>query len=242
MLEATTNNTADTIDNEIFQKLATLNGVEQSILNTSLKYFETQGYYKTNVEDIAKAIGIGKGTIYRHFGDKFHLLCYTLGFAMYNTYNELKPTLDIEDPFCALNTYITKGFQMSKSFVNIRKTSIMEVSFMYMNELTENTDFIKSIIYMSRLCATDILAPLIKKCAIQNDIEIDELFIGQCISTFVDAFSNLVSASKFLERHYGCEQNVIQITNNPEEREVEIKRFIFRSIGTPNDIIEKYTL
>ncbi len=228
-------------ENEIAQRLMMLDNVEERILSTALKYFETQGYYKTNVEDIAKEIGIGKGTIYRHFGDKFHLLCYTLGFAMLNTYEELKQTLHIEDPYLALNTYITEGMRMSKSFVNIRKTSTMEITFIYMKELSENTDFIKSVIYMSRICATDILAPIIKKCMVKNNLEIDNLFISQCISMFIDAFSNTLSAAEFLERHYGCDQDVIQLTNNPEEREVQLKRFLLRSIGTPEDVIVKYT-
>ncbi len=241
MLEATLNQTLEiNVENEIFQRLTTLSELEENILATTLKYFETQGYYKGNVEDIAKEIGIGKGTIYRHFGNKFHLLCYTLSFAMYKAYNQLKRLIDMEDPYLALSIYLTEGLNISKSFVTTRKTSMMEITHLYMNELSENPDFIKSIIYMSRICSTDILTPIIKKCAAKNNIKIDDLFVSQCISIFMDAFSNIISTADFLEKHYGCDQNVIQLSNNQEEREAELKRFLFRAIGTPNDVIEKY--
>ncbi len=245
MLEATLNKTTKEIqnvnvDNEIIDKLDTLTELEENILSTTLKYFEEKGYYNGNVEDIAKEIGIGKGTIYRHFGNKFHLLCYTLSFAMYNAYKQLKRLVDEDDPYLALSTYITEALDISKSFVNIRKTSAMEITYLYMKELSESPDFIRSIIYMSRICATDILAPIMKKCADKNNIEINELFVSQFISTFIDAFSNIICAAKFLEKHYGREQKVLQLTDNPEQREAELKRFLFRAIGTPENIIKEY--
>ncbi len=43
---------------------------EQEILDTALKLFLEQGEDSVTVEMIADAVGIGKGTIYKHFKSK----------------------------------------------------------------------------------------------------------------------------------------------------------------------------
>lgn len=50
-----------------------------SILKAALGVFSQQGYGKTTIEDIAKAAGIGKGTVYEYFRSKD-----TLFFALYD--------------------------------------------------------------------------------------------------------------------------------------------------------------
>lgn len=244
MVEITVNNKENVqVENEIAKKLATLNDVEEKILNTALKYFETQGYYQTNVEDVAKEIGIGKGTIYRHFGDKFHLLCYTLAFAVNNQYEELKQTLEIEDSYAALNTYITETLRISKSFVNVRKTSTMEIAHIYMKKLSINNNFIMDIISINRLCSIKILDPIIRKCAAKNNIELDDLFISRCITMFLDTFSSNITISEFFESNCDPELVIANSSKFLKDRmikEVEMKRFIFRAVGTSEDLIEKY--
>jgi AcrR family transcriptional regulator len=47
------------------------------ILGTALKIFGRQGYADTDVQVIADLAGVGKGTVYRHFGNKQELFLAT---------------------------------------------------------------------------------------------------------------------------------------------------------------------
>ncbi len=47
------------------------------ILNTALKIFAREGYADTDVQVIADLAGVGKGTVYRHFGNKQELFLAT---------------------------------------------------------------------------------------------------------------------------------------------------------------------
>jgi AcrR family transcriptional regulator len=47
------------------------------ILNTARKIFARQGYADTDVQVIADLAGVGKGTVYRHFGNKQELFLAT---------------------------------------------------------------------------------------------------------------------------------------------------------------------
>ena len=45
----------------------------ESILQAALDIFSAKGFAAARVEDIARAAGVGKGTIYLHFTDKDHI-------------------------------------------------------------------------------------------------------------------------------------------------------------------------
>ena len=47
---------------------------KQEILDTALKLFGENGYEKTSITDIAKAIGVAQGVCYRYFPSKEALL------------------------------------------------------------------------------------------------------------------------------------------------------------------------
>ena len=62
------------------QQLAKERQVKQKravILNTALKIFARDGYADTDVQVIADLAGVGKGTVYRHFGNKQELFLAT---------------------------------------------------------------------------------------------------------------------------------------------------------------------
>jgi AcrR family transcriptional regulator len=57
----------------IMEKLGLLTDFEKTILDKARIIFEKKGYYETSIEEIAQSLSIGKGTIYRHFGNKLML-------------------------------------------------------------------------------------------------------------------------------------------------------------------------
>ena len=60
------------------------------ILFAALKVFARKGFYKTKIEDIARELGIGKGTIYEYFRTKEELL--GRGFEL--LFQEMDLTID----------------------------------------------------------------------------------------------------------------------------------------------------
>ncbi len=52
------------------------------ILSMSLKVFAREGFANTDVQVIADLAGVGKGTVYRHFGNKEQLFLATAKFSL----------------------------------------------------------------------------------------------------------------------------------------------------------------
>ena len=46
---------------------------ESSLLNTAFDFFTTKGFSKTSITDIASKAGVGKGTFYLYFKDKYDI-------------------------------------------------------------------------------------------------------------------------------------------------------------------------
>ncbi len=59
-------------------KMKNLTRFDKRILSAARKEFEINGYYKANIDHIAGALEIGKGTIYRHFKSKMMLFAYVI--------------------------------------------------------------------------------------------------------------------------------------------------------------------
>ncbi len=80
--------------------------LDRQILESARKSFLTYGYAGTNVDQIAREVGIGKGTIYRHFKSKAYLF---IAVVLY-TYQEMVayffPIPQIADPQEAFLRYL----------------------------------------------------------------------------------------------------------------------------------------
>lgn len=46
---------------------------ESSLLNTAFEFFTTKGFSKTSITDISQKAGVGKGTFYLYFKDKYDI-------------------------------------------------------------------------------------------------------------------------------------------------------------------------
>lgn len=66
------------------------------IIETSEKYFKEFGYAGTQIDKIAKELGIGVGTIYSFFGSKDGLFFNWLFSIMNKAYMEIKEQFEIE--------------------------------------------------------------------------------------------------------------------------------------------------
>jgi len=82
---------------------------EEEILESSLDLFKTHGEDKITVEVIADSVGIGKGTIYKHFKSKSDIYLRLLG-KYEQDLKSLLETEDFTDPESIWRSYF--GFRM----------------------------------------------------------------------------------------------------------------------------------
>ncbi len=73
------------------------------IVDAAVRLFSERGYFQTTIEDIASAVPVSKGLVYRYFKDKNDLLFYCLRYVldMYKT-EEIPPLIAERGPLFAL--------------------------------------------------------------------------------------------------------------------------------------------
>lgn len=54
----------------------------RQIVDAAVRLFSERGYFQTTIEDIANAVPISKGLVYRYFKDKNDLLYFTLRYVL----------------------------------------------------------------------------------------------------------------------------------------------------------------
>jgi AcrR family transcriptional regulator len=62
---------------------------ERAILRAAIHLFAREGFAQTDVQEIADVVGLGKGTIYRHFGNKEALFLAAARFARLQVMDEV---------------------------------------------------------------------------------------------------------------------------------------------------------
>ena len=98
---------------------------ESSLLNTAFEYFTTKGFSKTSITDIASKAGVGKGTFYLYFKDKYDIRnrliarksAQVLTIAAYalETHSE---EMSFEDKFIFLIDNIVNQLNENQSLLN----------------------------------------------------------------------------------------------------------------------------
>jgi len=61
----------------------------RNILQVALDEFSRRGFYETDVDIIARRAGVGKGTVYRHFGNKRKLFLAVIEFSAESVNNKI---------------------------------------------------------------------------------------------------------------------------------------------------------
>ena len=98
---------------------------ESSLLNTAFEFFTTKGFSKTSITDIAGKAGVGKGTFYLYFKDKYDirnkLIARKSEQVLQRAANALmlcKEDLSFEDKFIFLIDNIINQLDENKSLLN----------------------------------------------------------------------------------------------------------------------------
>ncbi|NPV01957.1 MAG: TetR/AcrR family transcriptional regulator [Brevinematales bacterium] len=214
-----------------FKKIKNLSPLEVRIIDESRKEFEQRGYFKASVDLIAERTGIGKATVYRHFGKKATLFLFTVMNIMYNWEKEYDRINEIEDFDTALEAYIMAGLRFNQKNGEFMKSISSEEGFLTIkNELQKNMDIkvMYAHIINSRQRLIDIIAHILDKGKAQKRIFPD-------IRTDLSAELIFMTFNQYFRA--SCEiadmKNMLgQKTEfSKEEGLTELKKLILRGLG-----------
>lgn len=98
------------IDHILQNSLADL---DRKILEEARKAFLTYGYAGTNIDQVAQTLGIGKGTIYRHFQNKAFLFLAVVIYTYQEMIAHFQPIPQMTDPEEAFHAYLKTLIQLN---------------------------------------------------------------------------------------------------------------------------------
>ena len=95
----------------------------QRILEAAMDIFSRDGFHRADVEEIAAQAGVGKGTVYRHFGNKEDLFLAVVEWGLDTLYQRIDEAIDpLSDPLEKLETfltYYTSFFARNRNFYRV---------------------------------------------------------------------------------------------------------------------------
>jgi AcrR family transcriptional regulator len=99
------------------------------IIDTAQKLFQQYGLQKTTMEDIARAMGKGKSTLYYYYKSKEEIFDAVLRTEMNDVYNLSKEAvMHAQTASDKLKAYFAISFQIAKSKVNLYKIVTEEMA------------------------------------------------------------------------------------------------------------------
>lgn len=154
------------------------------ILIEARKEFAAKGFYNASVDVIAANAGVGKGTVYRHFGDKDSLILAVTKYSFDNVVDEIKKLPKCQT-FKDEITNIFKAFTeiafKSKDILPIFFHTISKMSIQQREKILIN--YFKTLIDHNK----ELTVNAVKNNEIDNSINIDHLsfLIWECSNSIM---------------------------------------------------------
>ncbi|OHD14689.1 MAG: hypothetical protein A2Z96_06595 [Spirochaetes bacterium GWB1_48_6] len=221
-----------------FKKIKTLSPLEVRIIDESRKEFEQRGYFKASVDLIAERTGIGKATVYRHFGKKATLFLFTIMYIMVNWEKEYDKIKEIEDFDAAIEAYITAGLRFNQKHCDFMKSVSAEENFLTIkNELQKNMDIkvMYAHIIDSRQRMIEIISQILDKGKTQKRIspdirtDLSAELIFMTFNQYFRASCEIADMKKMLGQ---------KVEFTMEEGLTELKKLILRGLGVEKTLGE----
>ncbi|GAT63754.1 TetR/AcrR family transcriptional regulator [Paludibacter jiangxiensis] len=103
--------------------------LRKEIISTAQKLFQQYGLHKTTMEDIARAMGKGKSTLYYYYKSKEEIFDAVLRTEMNEVYHLSKEAVhQAESASDKLKAFFSLSFQIAKSKVNLYKIVTEEMA------------------------------------------------------------------------------------------------------------------
>jgi len=126
----------------------TADPTNQRILAAASKEFARKGFYRTVVSDIARAAGVGKGTVYRRFGNKEQLFATLIKNGSDELKNRIEAAVSTgETPLESLKNCLDGYFDFfrnSRELIEVVLTEGKQTVGRVSNELTQNDILIRN--------------------------------------------------------------------------------------------------
>jgi len=88
----------------------------EQIVDAAVRLFSERGYFQTTIEDVAGAVPISKGLIYRYFKDKNDLLYFALRYVLEKfEFEEIQQLLEKSGPLYALIRLLNQHCEMART-------------------------------------------------------------------------------------------------------------------------------
>ena len=118
---------------------------KDSIRRAALELFQTYGFQKVSVNEIAKRAGVSQVTIYNHFGSKEGVVRDVMKWQMLNIFEKYKNMMESELPFIEkLENIVLDKTQLASQFQGELLQAVMQgdpevrdfVEELYINDIT----------------------------------------------------------------------------------------------------------
>lgn len=123
--------------------------VEDRILKSAQLEFAKRGFYKTVVSDIADRAGVGKGTVYRHFGNKEDLFLTLIKQGTQDLQKQIQNVIEkFSSPVSAIENILDIHFEFyehSREFIEIIIIEGLQVTGSIRDEFVNEIHKIRSL-------------------------------------------------------------------------------------------------
>jgi AcrR family transcriptional regulator len=128
--------------------------LRNEIISTAQKLFQQYGLHKTTMEDIARAMGKGKSTLYYYYKSKEEIFDAVLRTEMNDVYHLSKEAVQKEQTASEkLKAFFSVSFQIAKSKVNLYKIVTEEMA---IKDLSRTNHVVKELNVKSVALVEDI--------------------------------------------------------------------------------------
>ncbi len=195
---------------ESLDSLECLSEKSLSILEEAKKEFASKGFYEASVDTIAANAGVGKGTVYRHFGDKDSLF-FAVFQHSFKTYVESMSRKERKADF---------------------KSNLKEMYYEMVEEIYENIGLVKLVFHQfSKMLTEDNHLKSFKAMMFEKEIEIfRKIVICAIENKELRGDLDIAQATFFLWEQSAMIPRNILILQMPKEKAYEHFEFVINTI------------
>ena len=215
----------------MLKKFENLSELDTAILKTAKIEFEKNGFHRANVDEMAARLEIGKGTIYRHFGNKAQLFVSVIVFVLKDSLVVLEAVRNEKSFEDALRIYLDNFISIRKVTGNFITNFFSEEIHAAIQEEMGKNGGLKDLFQFIMRSRNDVI--IILKEILDNGIK--GKVLPDNMNSLIAAEIIFITVNNFFITHYSiCENEEkmgLKQNFSLEDGVKELKAFIYRGIG-----------
>jgi len=213
----------------MLEKFKNLKEIDIKILKAAKEEFLKNGFHRANIDNIARNLRIGKGTIYRHFGNKHILFLSLLVHNLLEKWDSVKKSIegkDFKTTFEKLiENFISFHIETSRIFSNLFSEEIWK-EFQKQLKKDKKLNELMSFIVNCREESIELIKNSLDMAKKENIIstEINSRILAEIILITINHFFITFYVNPPVKQKKQKEYSI-------EEGIKELKAFIYRGVG-----------